>query len=209
MICSSVPVTPDGYFLTYALGLKRTRVRESQFHISELQSFFEIEQLPVMVPFSCELYWNAERAVFILQSLRRNGVRVAIDDFGTGYSSLSYLRKFPLDALKIDQSFVHRIAESLGEMTILSAIISMGRSLNLRVIAEGVETAQDLAFLQEHECHEARGYYFSRPVPADQFTALLTAERGNQPHCPLRLSVFRNASPLLPAGINQSQRFQC
>jgi EAL domain-containing protein (putative c-di-GMP-specific phosphodiesterase class I) len=162
-----------------------------------------------MVPFSCELYWNAERAVFILQSLRRKGVRVAIDDFGTGYSSLSYLRKFPLDALKIDQSFVHRIAESPDEMTIVSAIISMGRSLNLRVIAEGVETAQDLAFLQEHEYHEAQGYYFSRPVPADQFTALLTAERGNQPHCPLRLSVFRNASPLLPAGINQSQRFQC
>jgi diguanylate cyclase len=119
---------------------------------------------------------NSERAVSILQSLRKMGVRVAVDDFGTGYSSLSYLRRFPLDALKIDQSFVRQIADSPGEATIVSAIISMGRSLHLRVIAEGVETAEDLAFLQDHECDEAQGYYFSRPVPADQFAALLTTK---------------------------------
>jgi len=120
---------------------------------------------------------NAEHVASILQSLREKGVRVAIDDFGTGYSSLSYLRKFPLGALKIDQSFVRQISDSPDEATIVSAIISMGRSLNLRVIAEGVETAEDLAFLQDRGCEEAQGYYLSQPVPADQFAELLTTNR--------------------------------
>jgi len=106
-------------------------------------------------------------------------VRIAIDDFGTGYSSLSYLKKFPLDALKIDQSFIRQVGDSPSETTIVSAIISMGQSLKLRVIAEGVETAEDLAFLKDYECDEAQGYYFSRPVPAEQFAALLRTERSN------------------------------
>jgi EAL domain-containing protein (putative c-di-GMP-specific phosphodiesterase class I) len=120
---------------------------------------------------------NSEVAASILQKIREKGVRVAIDDFGTGYSSLSYLRKFPLDALKIDQSFVRHISSSPDDTAIVSAIISMGQSLKLRVIAEGVETAEDLAFLQHHECDEAQGYYFSRPIPASQFATLLSDER--------------------------------
>jgi EAL domain-containing protein (putative c-di-GMP-specific phosphodiesterase class I) len=123
---------------------------------------------------------NADAAVSILQALREKGVRVAIDDFGTGYSSLSYLRKFPLDALKIDQSFVRQIAESPDETTIVSAIISMGKSLKLRVVAEGVETYEDMVFLQARQCDEAQGYHFSRPVPADEFAALLRCERSEQ-----------------------------
>jgi diguanylate cyclase (GGDEF)-like protein len=108
----------------------------------------------------------------ILQSLRERGVRVSVDDFGTGYSSLSYLRKFPLDALKIDQSFVRQI--SAGEdTTIVTAVIAMARSLKLKVIAEGVETCEELAFLQDQECEEAQGYYFSRPVTALLFAKLL------------------------------------
>ena len=109
----------------------------------------------------------------ILKSLRGKGVQVAIDDFGTGYSSLSYLRKFPIDALKIDQSFIRQITTSLSETSIVTAIISMGRSLNLRVVAEGVESPQELAFLRAHECDEAQGYYFSRPCPPEQFASLL------------------------------------
>ena len=109
----------------------------------------------------------------ILKALRARGVRVAVDDFGTGYSSLSYLRKFPIDALKIDQSFVRQIASAPDETAIVTAIISMGRSLNLRVIAEGVETQEELAFLQAHQCDEAQGYYFSRPVLPQQFAKLL------------------------------------
>jgi EAL domain-containing protein (putative c-di-GMP-specific phosphodiesterase class I) len=100
-------------------------------------------------------------------------VRVAVDDFGTGYSSLSYLRKFPIDALKIDQSFVRQITTSPAETSIVTAIISMGRSLGLRVIAEGVETQEELAFLQAQECEEAQGYYFSHPLPPRQFVKLL------------------------------------
>ena len=104
-------------------------------------------------------------------------MKVAIDDFGTGYSSLSYLRKFPLDALKIDQSFVRQITTTPDETTIVSAIISMAQSLKLRIVAEGVETAEELAFLEAHECEEAQGYYFSRPVPAAQFAALLANQQ--------------------------------
>jgi len=120
---------------------------------------------------------RAEFSAPILQSLRDRGVRVSIDDFGTGYSSLGYLQKFPLDALKIDQSFVRQLTATPHETSIVRAIIGMGRSLNLRVIAEGVETAEELAFLQAHHCDEAQGYYFSRPVPPEQFARLLEDNR--------------------------------
>jgi EAL domain-containing protein (putative c-di-GMP-specific phosphodiesterase class I) len=109
----------------------------------------------------------------ILRALKVKGVQVAIDDFGTGYSSLGYLAKFPIDALKIDLSFVRQITDAPEETSIVRAVISMGRSLNLRVVAEGVETQQQLAFLQAHQCEEAQGYFFSRPVVADQFAILL------------------------------------
>ena len=116
---------------------------------------------------------HAESATAVLQALRAQGVQIALDDFGTGYSSLSYLRKFPIDALKIDQSFVRQITSAPDDTTIVTAVISLGRSLKLRVIAEGVETREDLAFLQAHQCDEAQGYYFSRPVPPQQFAMLL------------------------------------
>jgi diguanylate cyclase (GGDEF)-like protein/PAS domain S-box-containing protein len=116
---------------------------------------------------------RAETTESILRELRASGIHLAVDDFGTGYSSLSYLRKFPIDTLKIDQSFVHQISSTPDDTAIVTAIISMGRSLKLRVVAEGVETAEELAFLQAHHCDEAQGYYFSRPVPAEQFAKLL------------------------------------
>src|ERR1700723_3155838 len=116
---------------------------------------------------------RAESAAKVLETLRASGVQLAIDDFGTGYSSLSYLRRFPIDALKIDQSFVRQIDSASDETTIVTAIISMGRSLKLRVVAEGVESLRELTFLQAQQCDEAQGYYFSRPVPAPAFAALL------------------------------------
>jgi diguanylate cyclase (GGDEF)-like protein len=109
----------------------------------------------------------------ILQELRESGIQVAVDDFGTGYSSLSYLRKFPIDALKIDQSFVRHITATGDDTSIVTAVISMARSLKLRVIAEGVETLEQLDFLREHQCDEAQGFLFSRPVPPRQFAELL------------------------------------
>jgi EAL domain-containing protein (putative c-di-GMP-specific phosphodiesterase class I) len=114
-----------------------------------------------------------ESTASVLRALRAKGVQVAVDDFGTGYSSLSYLQKFSIDALKIDQSFVRRITTAPAETTIVTAVISMARSLKLRVVAEGVETLKELEFLQAHQCDEAQGYYFSRPVPSEQFAKLL------------------------------------
>ena len=114
-----------------------------------------------------------EQAQSALQHLRHLGVTVSIDDFGTGYSSLSYLKRLPIDTLKIDQSFMHQTIGSPDGNAIAIAIIRMGKSLNLRVLAEGVESGEGLAFLQEHDCDEAQGFYFSQPVPADQFADLL------------------------------------
>jgi diguanylate cyclase (GGDEF)-like protein len=109
----------------------------------------------------------------MLQTLRERGIRVAVDDFGTGYSSLSYLRKFPVDAVKIDQSFIRQISTAGEDTTIIKAVIGMARGLKLRVIAEGVETLEELAFLRAYRCEEAQGYFFSRPVLPQQFALLL------------------------------------
>ena len=116
---------------------------------------------------------NAGFTASILQILRGRGIQVAVDDFGTGYSGLGYLHKFPLDALKIDQSFIRQISAAPHETAIVSAIIRMGQSLSLRVIAEGVETQEELDFLRNQQCNEAQGYYFSRPVPPQEFSELL------------------------------------
>jgi EAL domain-containing protein (putative c-di-GMP-specific phosphodiesterase class I) len=105
--------------------------------------------------------------------VRARGVQIAVDDFGTGYSSLSYLTKFSINTIKIDQSFVCKITTTPNEATIVTAIISMGRSLKMRVAAEGVETQEEQSFLQAHQCEEAQGYHFSRPVLPQQFAKLL------------------------------------
>lgn len=108
-----------------------------------------------------------------LQSLRNTGVRISIDDFGTGYSSLSYIRKLPLDSLKIDQSFIRQILTPPRDIAIVTAIIRMAQSLNLRVIAEGVEMSEELDFLKSEGCDEAQGFHLGRPLAAEQFSKLL------------------------------------
>ena len=118
---------------------------------------------------------NAEEAVLMLNSLHALGIGLAIDDFGTGYSSLSYLKRFPVDRLKIDRSFVSDIGTSGDDETITSAIIALAHSLNLQVIAEGVETSEQLDFLKERACDEMQGYFFSKPMPTDAIPALLQA----------------------------------
>ncbi|HEY5292469.1 MAG TPA: EAL domain-containing protein [Burkholderiales bacterium] len=116
---------------------------------------------------------DPERAVKLLSRLKDLGVYLSIDDFGTGYSSLSYLKRFPLDSVKIDSSFIRDIPGNADDAAITRAIIAMAHSLRLKVIAEGVETEEQLSFLREHGCDEMQGYHFSKPLPEDAFLRLL------------------------------------
>jgi diguanylate cyclase (GGDEF)-like protein/PAS domain S-box-containing protein len=109
----------------------------------------------------------------VLRALSNFGVRIALDDFGTGYSSLSHLKRFPIDTLKIDRSFVHNLPTDAEDASIISAMIGMGKGLQIRVVAEGVETLEQLALLRKQGCLEGQGYYFSRPVSACELTPLL------------------------------------
>ncbi len=175
---ADLPVT------TMAVNVSAMQLRDENF----LEGLFAILGETGLDPGSLELELTesvlmkqADSAAAILQTLRERGVQVALDDFGTGYSSLSYLRRFPIDALKIDQSFVSQITAAGDDTSIVTAVISMARSLKLRVVAEGVETPEQLAFLQAHECDEAQGYYFSRPVPPERFAELLATGMPGQP----------------------------
>ena len=119
---------------------------------------------------------DPECAAEILQALHMLGVRTAIDDFGTGYSSLSYLKRFPLDVLKIDQTFVRDLVRDSGDAAIVEASISLAQKLGLEVVAEGVETAEQLQFLHDRGCDLVQGYYLSRPVPKADLMELLPRE---------------------------------
>jgi EAL domain-containing protein (putative c-di-GMP-specific phosphodiesterase class I) len=119
------------------------------------------------------LMQDSKSTVVVLRALKELGLRLALDDFGTGYSSLSYMKRFPIDTLKIDRSFVRNITTDADDASIVSAVINMGKSLHLGVVAEGVETQDQLKFLQESGCPEAQGYYFSYPLNAPKFAALV------------------------------------
>jgi diguanylate cyclase (GGDEF)-like protein/PAS domain S-box-containing protein len=119
------------------------------------------------------LMQHADLSAVKLHALKTLGVHIAVDDFGTGYSSLSYLQQFPIDILKIDKSFVHKITADSDDSSMVSAIIVIGKNLKQRVIAEGIETHEQLAFLQAQQCAEGQGYLFSQPLPAAQLAGLL------------------------------------
>jgi diguanylate cyclase (GGDEF)-like protein/PAS domain S-box-containing protein len=119
------------------------------------------------------LIHNIERAIKLLTAIKQMGVRLAIDDFGTGYSSLGQLKTFPIDTLKVDRSFIRDLATNSEDRAITSAIIAMGKTLSLTVVAEGVETIEQQTFLRSQACDEMQGYYFSKPIVADEFAALL------------------------------------
>jgi EAL domain-containing protein (putative c-di-GMP-specific phosphodiesterase class I) len=129
------------------------------------------------------LMHEAEASASVLEQLKAMGVQLAIDDFGTGYSSLSYLNRFPIDTLKIDQSFVRDVPGNADDAAIVSAVIGMGKNLKQRVVAEGIETAEQLAFLQSQLCDEGQGFLFSYPLPAGDFSRLL----GSGPRMPAPL----------------------
>jgi diguanylate cyclase (GGDEF)-like protein/PAS domain S-box-containing protein len=156
-------------FADRELGTTIKRIIEENGIDAQLVDF-EITESSVMT--------NTEDSTRVLEFLGQLGVGLSIDDFGTGYSSLGYLKRFPLDALKIDRSFVRDITTSTDDATITRAVISMAHSLGLKVIAEGVETEEQLTFLAEHGCDEFQGYLFSRPLPADDCGKLLREKRG-------------------------------
>ncbi len=116
---------------------------------------------------------NADRAGKVLAEIKKLGVRLAIDDFGVGYSSLTHLKRFPIDTLKVDRSFIRDLPQNAEDRAITEAIIAMGKSLKLTVVAEGVETLEQETFLRDHACDETQGFYFSKPIASDQFAELL------------------------------------
>ena len=159
-----------------AVNVSAAELKEEGF-LDDLLAILELTRLdPGLLELELTesvLMRRVDSTVTILRTLRERGVQVAVDDFGTGYSSLSYLRIFPLDVLKIDQSFVRQIATNGSDAAIVTAVIGMAQTLKLRVVAEGVETRAELDFLRAHQCDEAQGYYFSKPIPADRFMGLL------------------------------------
>ena len=122
------------------------------------------------------LVHDLEGILFVLEGLKRIGVRLALDDFGAGYSSLATLQRFPLDTIKIDRSYIRDITSRGENSNLAEAIIAMGKSLSVTVVAQGVETKEQADFLRQHACDEFQGFYFNKPMSADQFTELLQAQ---------------------------------
>jgi len=120
---------------------------------------------------------DARKADNILSRLSRVGIKLAIDDFGTGYSSLSYLKRFAVDRLKIDQSFVRDMTHNYDDAEIARAIINLGHTLGLEIVSEGVETKEQLELLKQQECDIIQGYYISKPIPASEIPDFLRAEK--------------------------------
>ncbi len=116
---------------------------------------------------------NPVRIIAVLTKIKTLGVRLAIDDFGTGYSSLAQIKHFPIDTLKVDRSFIRNVPQDVEDKAITEAIIAMGRTLSLTVIAEGVETIEQMNFLKDRSCDEMQGFYFSKPIIPEQFADLL------------------------------------
>ncbi|MEO0988522.1 MAG: EAL domain-containing protein, partial [Cyanobacteria bacterium J06639_14] len=119
---------------------------------------------------------DVEAAHALMMRLKELGIQLAIDDFGTGYSSLSYLHRFPTDTLKIDRSFVSRMENSSEDREIVHTIIELGHKLDMNLVAEGVSSSKQLALLKEANCQFGQGYYFSKPLPADEADILLEAQ---------------------------------
>lgn len=163
--------------ITVAVNISATEFMQNDF-VDGVRAVLTETQLPAhcleLEITETVLMRDAESSIAKLQALKKMGIKMAVDDFGTGYSSLSYLQQFPINVLKIDQSFVQHITSSLDEGIIVSAIISMGNSLKLKVIAEGIENEMQLDFLKNRHCQEGQGYFLSPALTAEAFALLLS-----------------------------------
>lgn len=169
-----------GYRLTLAVNVSATQIRHQNIPLMVQKALqnthYKAENLELEITESA-LMQREEEVVLMLHQLRGMGIRLAIDDFGTGYSSLSYLKRFPIDVLKIDKSFVDDLPFESDDMAIVTAIIAMGKALGFQVLAEGTERIEQIEFLKERGCILYQGYYKSRPVPAKEFEELLKANQ--------------------------------
>jgi diguanylate cyclase (GGDEF)-like protein/PAS domain S-box-containing protein len=165
-----------------AVNISAVELRDKEFVTGVRSILMETGFEPTCVELELTetfLLRDSKSTTAVLHALKDLGVGLALDDFGTGYSSLSHLKRFPIDTLKIDQSFVRDIATDADDASIVSAVISMGKSLQMQVVAEGVETREQLAFLQQQRCPEGQGYYFGRPVAARKFAELIARGVGS------------------------------
>jgi diguanylate cyclase (GGDEF)-like protein/PAS domain S-box-containing protein len=158
--------------ITIAVNLSAVQLQQKHFVDMLSQQLkktgLRADQLDLEITESVIMH-NAESTINVLQRLKDIGVRLSVDDFGTGYSSLSYLKRFPIDSLKIDRSFVRDLTSDTNDAAITSTIIAIAKQLNLTVIAEGVETIDQLNFLHSNDCDQIQGFYFSKPLSADDF----------------------------------------
>jgi EAL domain-containing protein (putative c-di-GMP-specific phosphodiesterase class I) len=173
-----------------ALGLPPMRIsvnvspvelRDKEFVDQVRRILTEHDVDPTLVEFELTetfLMQDSSSTAVVLRSLKALGVRIALDDFGTGYSSLSHLKGFPIDTLKVDRAFVSEVTTNDGDASIVRAVIMLGSSLNIRVVAEGVETAEQLARLQQFGCPEGQGFFFGPGVPADEVEAVIRRVAG-------------------------------
>jgi EAL domain-containing protein (putative c-di-GMP-specific phosphodiesterase class I) len=161
----AVNISARQFRLNGVQDLVRSALADSGLHAA----FLELELTESV------LMHDKEAAVTALQQLKDIGVVLTLDDFGTGYSSLSYLKEFPIDVIKIDKSFINDVASSVDGASLTRSIISMAESLHMTTVAEGVETEEQLSFLNINRCDRMQGHYFSRPLPVSEMNALLGA----------------------------------
>jgi len=162
--------------LVLAINVSAKQFRQANF-VSQVQAVLQRYKInPKLIKLELTeslLLDDIEDTIATMTALNRIGIKFSLDDFGTGYSSLQYLKRLPLDQLKIDQSFVRDIASDSSDKAIVRTIIVMAQSLNLNVIAEGVETKEQLTFLVNNSCYHFQGYLFGKPMPIDEFESLL------------------------------------
>ncbi|WP_404328692.1 EAL domain-containing protein [Mesobacillus maritimus] len=159
-----------GFKTTVSVNVSARQFTQSNFDetVSRVLLQTELNPQSLELEITDSMTANIERTISTLQNLKKLGVRISIDDFGTGFSSLNYLQRFPIDNLKIDQSLIHRMESNMNDKTIVTTIISMAHNLNLNVVAEGIQTKEQLIYLQQHLCDEGQGYFFTKPMPANK-----------------------------------------